>query len=73
MSLEFVTTCGRRSSDPSTALVYWRGPSSPTSLLIDNAAISKRWKDITSRRVGSKSKIMTTSGRRSSDPSTALI
>ncbi len=40
MSLEFVTTCGRRSSDPSAALIYWGGSTSPTSLLITTSRTS---------------------------------
>ncbi len=40
MSLEFVTTSGRRSSDPSTALVYWGSSSSSTSLLITTSRAS---------------------------------
>ena len=32
MSLEFVTTCDRRSSDSSTALIYWENLSSPSLL-----------------------------------------
>ena len=32
MSLEFVTTCARRSSDPSVTLIYWGGLSPPSLL-----------------------------------------
>ncbi len=38
--LEFVTTSGRRSSDPSAALVYWGGSTSPTSLHITTSRAS---------------------------------
>ncbi len=35
-----MTTSGRRSSDPSAALVYWGGSTSPTSLLITTSRAS---------------------------------
>ncbi len=40
LSLEFVTTCDRRSSDSSTALIYWKNSTSSTSLLITTSRAS---------------------------------
>ncbi len=42
-SLEFVITCDRRSSDSSTALIYWENSLSSTSLLLTSCQISSSW------------------------------
>ncbi len=51
LSLEFVTTCDRRSSDLLTALIYWEDLTSSTSLLIMTSCASIYMNDRKHRRM----------------------